>query len=110
FFPTVSMTSSIFRGSLLGPGARLDDLDEVGPAEAGREVLEDIGVDRAKGGVGPVGEPVGEGGQYLPLEVRPGTRRDGGADVGRVEIVIADAEHVGLDAGRDQRDLGLQVL
>jgi hypothetical protein len=35
-------------------------------------MLKDIGVDRAEGGVRPVIEPVREGGQDLPLEVRPG--------------------------------------
>src|SRR2546421_5845547 len=96
--------------ALLGPGVALDDLDEIGTDETGHEMHEDVGVDRAEGGIRALLEAVGECGQDLSLEVRPRVRADHGVDEGAIEVGVADAEHVGFHAGGDQSDLGLQVV
>src|SRR3982074_1743059 len=101
------------RGSgtgLFRPGVALNDLDEISTYETGNEVSEDVCVYRAEGRIGAIPEAVCESRQDLSLEVR--TRMGGGdrLDLSRVEVLVADAENVGLDSGRDQSDLGSHEL
>ncbi len=55
-------------------------------------------------------DALGEGGQDLVLEVRARVRGDDlGAGLGG-DAVEGDAQYVGLDTGRDEFDLGAQVV
>jgi hypothetical protein len=82
-----------------------DHLDEVAPDETGREVREHVGLDIAERRLRPVLDAVGERGEDLVLEVRPGVGGDHGVALGVGDSVVTDAERVELHPTRDQRDL-----
>jgi hypothetical protein len=102
---SAGLTLGLFR-----PLGTENDFDEVLACEAGDEVGENVVIHRPEGGVGAVFHAVGEGLQDVLLEVRPLVRGGDRADVLGPDLVEVEAEHVGLDAGGDEGDLGPEVF
>src|SRR5438105_7590729 len=96
--------------SLLGPGRVQNDLHEIAPTEARYEVLQDVRLYVAEGRLRLGSDAVGERLEDAALEVRTWMQRSDLGPLAVTDVVIADAQHVVLHTGGDQRDLGFHEL
>src|SRR6202171_1955004 len=96
--------------SLLGPGRVQNDLHEIAPTEARYEVLQDVRFYVAEGRLRLGSDAVGERLEDAALEVRTRMQRSDLGPLAVSDVVIADAQHVVLHTGGDQRDLGFHEL
>src|SRR5882757_694764 len=97
-------------GCLLRPVRVLDDVDEVGPLISRDEALQHVGFHVAERRFRLGGDAFGERLQDAALEVRTWVQGGDLGAVGVADVVVADAEHVVLDARRHQCDLWLHEL
>src|SRR5437868_364179 len=96
---------------LLGPGRVQNDLHEIAPTEARYEVLRDVRLYVAEGRrLRLRSDAVGERLEDAALEVRMWMQRSDLGPLAVTDVVIADAQHVVLHTGGDQRDLGFHEL
>ena len=105
------LTKVICTVSLLGPGRVQNDLHEIAPTEARYEVLRDVRLYVAEGRrLRLRSDAVGERLEDAALEVRTWMQRSDLGPLAVTDVVIADAQHVVLHTGGDQRDLGFHEL